>query len=90
MAQLIKAQTEALAAQTQAAAAQHLPSLKAFTGEGKLTNTDSERWLESFKKRATLVGWNENQQLHQLKLLLEKTFTKKTHISGPEEAKYYW
>ena len=74
MAELIRAQTEALAAQTQAAAAQHLPPLKTFTGEGKLTDTDSfERWLESFEERAKLVGWNEAQQLHQLKLLLDRT-----------------
>jgi len=74
MAQLIRAQTEALAAQIQAAAVQHLPPLKTFTGEGKLTDTDSfERWLESFEERAALVGWNEAQQLHQLKILLDKT-----------------
>ena len=74
VAQLIKAQTEALAAQTQAVAAQHLPPVKTFTGDGKLTDADSfERWLENFEERAKLVGWNEAQQLHQLKLLLDKT-----------------
>lgn len=57
LAQLIKAQTEALAAQTQAAAAQHLPPLKTFTGEGRLSDADSfERWLENFEERAKLVG----------------------------------
>ena len=57
MAQLIRAQTEALAAQTQAAAAQHLPPLKTFIGEGKLTDAYSfERWLENFEERAKLVG----------------------------------
>jgi len=48
--------------------------LKAFTGEGNLTDTDSfERWLENFEERVAFVGWNEAQQLHQLKLLLDKT-----------------
>ena len=74
IAHLIKAQTEALAAQTQAAAAQHLPPLKTFTGDGKLTDADSfERWLENFEEQAKIVGWNEPQQLQQLKLLLDKT-----------------
>ena len=69
LAQFIKAHTKALAAQTQAAAAQQLPSLKMFTGEGQLTDVDRcERWLENFEKRAKLVGWSEAQQLHQLKL----------------------
>lgn len=73
-AELLRAQTEAIAAQTQATAAQHLPPLKTFTGEGKLTDADSfERWLEHFEERAKLAGWNQAQQLHQLKLLLDKT-----------------
>ena len=88
MAELIIAQTEALAAQTQAAAAQHLPPLKSFTGEGKLTDTDSfERWLESFEERAKLVGWNEAQQLHQLKLLLDRTALRAFRMF-PEEDRY--
>ena len=54
VAQLIKAQTEALAAQTQAVAAQHLPPVKTFTGDGKLTDADSfERWLENFEERSS-------------------------------------
>ena len=74
MAKLLKAQTEAIAAQTQAAAAQHLPPLKPFTGEDvQVGEKTFERWLELFEERAKLAGWEPTQQLHQLKLLLDKT-----------------
>ena len=74
MTTLLKAHTEAIAAQTQATAAQHLPPLKAFTGEGKQVEEDGfERWIEQFEERAKVAGWSIEQQLHQLKLLLEKT-----------------
>ena len=35
-----------------------------------------EKWIEHFEERAGPVGWNEAQQLHQLKLLLGKTASK--------------
>ena len=74
MTTLLKAHTEAIAAQTKATAAQHLPPLKAFTGEGKQVEVDGfERWIEQFEERAKVAGWSIEQQLHQLKLLLEKT-----------------
>ena len=74
MKQLLMAHTEAIAAQTQATAAQHLPPLKPYTGEGKQVEEDGcERWIEQFEERAKIAGWNTAQQLHQLKLLLEKT-----------------
>ncbi len=68
MSRLLQAQTEALTAQTKATAAQHLPPLKPFTGEGKLTDDESfETWIEHFEKGAGLAGWSKSQQLHQLK-----------------------
>ena len=68
---LLQAQTEALTSQTKATA---VPPLKLFTGEGKLTDDESfETWIEHFEERAGLTGWSKSQQLHQLKLLLEKT-----------------
>ena len=74
MSQLLKAHTEAIAAQTQAATAQHLPPLKPYTGEGKQIEEDGvDRWLEQFEERAKIFGWSAVQQLHQLKMLLEKT-----------------
>jgi len=87
---LLQAQTEALAAQTRATTAQHLPPLKSFTGEGKVTEDDSfERWLEHFEERASLAGWSKNQQLHQLKLLLEKTALKAFRVLPEEERDEY-
>ena len=74
MTRLLEAHTEAIAAQTQATAAQHLPPLKAFTGEGKQMEEDGfERWIEQFEERAKVAGWSTEQKLHQIKLLLEKT-----------------
>ena len=87
---LLQAHTEALAAQTRATAAQHLPSLKPFTGEGKLTEEDSfERWLEHFEERASLAGWSSTQKLHQLKLLLEKTALRAFRVFPVEEREDY-
>ena len=71
MARLLKAHTEAIAAQTQATAAQHLPPLKSYTGKGKQVEEDGfDHWIEQFEERARIAGWNNDQQLHQLKLLL--------------------
>ena len=52
MSRLIQAQTEALAAQTRAAATQHLPPLKPFTGEGiGMDDGNSfEKWIEHFEE----------------------------------------
>lgn len=47
MSRLLKAQTDALSAQTQATAAQHLPPLKSFSGEGG-----------QLREMAKLAGWS--------------------------------
>lgn len=79
MFKLLKA---AIAAQTQAAAAQHLSLVKPFTGEGKQVESDGcNSWLEQFEERAKIAGWSAVQQLHQLKLLLDCT-TCFSHASG--------
>lgn len=71
---LLQVQMEAMAAQARAAAVQHLPALRYFTGEGKDTADDSfDRWIERFHERAKIAGWEEEQQLYHLKLHLEKT-----------------
>ena len=31
-----------------------------------------DRWIEQFEERDRIAGWNNDQQLHQLKLLLDK------------------
>ena len=62
MSRLLKAHTEAIAAQTQAAAAQHLPPLKPYSGEGKQIEDDGlDRWLEQFEERAKIAGWSAAQ-----------------------------
>lgn len=69
MTRLLEAHTDAIAAQTQATAAQHLPPLKAFTGEGKQVEEDGfERWIEQLEERAKVAGWSAEQKLHQIKL----------------------
>ena len=90
MAKLLKAQTEAIAAQTQAAAAQHLPPLKPFTGEDvQVEEKTFERWLELFEERAKLAGWEPTQQLHQLKLLLDKTALRAFRTFQPADRENY-
>jgi hypothetical protein len=43
----------------------------------RLTEEDSvERWFEHFEERAMLAGWNREQRVHQLTLLLERTALK--------------
>ena len=77
MTRLLQAQTEAIAALTQATAAQHLPPLETFTGEGMETEEKTfDRWIELFEERAKVAGWGPAQQLHQLKFLLDKTALK--------------
>ena len=51
---LLQAQTEALAAHTMAMAAQHLPPLKPFTGEGKLTALRGG--LSTLRREPVLLG----------------------------------
>ena len=47
--QLLKAQTDVIAAQAKAVAVQNLPSLTCYTGEGgDATNDGFDRWLERF------------------------------------------
>ena len=58
----------------QAAAAQNLPTLPKFSGEGNQDEDNSfSRWHESFEERALLTGWTPEQKLCQLKAHLEKT-----------------
>lgn len=58
----------------QAAAAQSLPTLQKFSGEGNQDEDDSfSHWHESFEERALLTGWTPEQKLCQLKAHLEKT-----------------
>lgn len=72
--QLLKAQTEAMTAQAQAAAVQHLPAFHCYTGEDDQTDNEVfDRWLERFEERAKLAGWNKEQKLYQLKLHLDLT-----------------
>ena len=47
---------------------------------------EQDRWAEQFEERASLAGWGEAQQLHQLKLLLEKIASEYSRCF-PEEAK---
>ena len=58
----------------QAAAAQSLPTLPKFSGDGNEDDENSfSRWHESFEERALLMGWTPEQKLCQLKAHLEKT-----------------
>ena len=57
-----------------AAAAQQLPALPLYTGEGKQAVDDGfERWVERFKERAKVAGWTTEHQLYQLKVHLDQT-----------------
>ena len=90
MTRFLKAHTEAIAAQTQATAAQHLPPLKAYTGEGKQVEEDGfERWIEQFEERAKIASWSTEQQLHQLKLLLENTALRVYRALPPADQNNY-
>ncbi len=71
MTRLMKAQTDAMAAQARAAIIQHLPR---FTGEGQDTVDDNfGKWAELFKERAKFSGWGPDDQLYHLKTHLEKS-----------------
>ena len=72
--QLLKAQTNVMAAQAEAVAIQNLPTLSRYTGEGVDTSDDGfDRWLESFQERAKFADCSEEEQLYQLKLYLDIT-----------------
>lgn len=69
MTDLLRAQVQAM---TQAAAAQSLPPLAYYNGEGSQTDEEGvDRWLERFVERGQLVGWTDEVKLCQLKLHLE-------------------
>ena len=70
----LQAQAEAMAAHARATAAQQLPALPLYTGEGKQAADDGfERWIERFKERAKVAGWTTEHQLYQLKVHLDQT-----------------
>ena len=57
MTTFLQAQAEAMAAHAHATAAQQLPALPFYTGEGKQAADDGfERWIERFKERAKVAG----------------------------------
>ena len=90
MAKLLKAQTKMLAAQAQAAVAQGFPPLPRFSGEKLQSEDDSfERWIESFKERATLAGWSKDQRLYQLKVHLKRTALQVFRMLPEQEQKEY-
>ena len=63
-----------MAAHARATAVQELPALPLYTGEGKRAADDGfERWIERFKERAKVAGWNTEHQLYQLKVHLDQT-----------------
>ena len=76
MAELLKAQTQMLATQAQAASIQSLPALTPFTREesqSQLFDEDFDHWLKSFEERALVARWTAEQKLCQLKAHLKKT-----------------
>lgn len=73
LAQLVKTQTDMVAAQTRAMSAQTLPPMPHFSGEGDQTEDTFERWLEQFEERAKLVSWSEDHKKYHLKMSLDKT-----------------
>ena len=63
-----------MAAHARATAAQQLPALPSYTGEGKHAADDGfERWVERFRERAKVAGWTTEHQLYQLKSHLDHT-----------------
>ena len=74
MSRLLEAQTQMMAMQASAVAAQNLPPMPRFTGEDIQSDDDNfDRWIEHFEERAKLAGWTEEQCVYQLKVHLEKT-----------------
>ena len=73
LAQLVKTQTDLVAAQTRAMSAQTLPPMSHFSGEGVQSGEDGfDCWLEQFEERVKLVGWSEDHKKYQLKMLLDR------------------
>lgn len=88
--ELLKAQTEAMTAQAQAAAVQHLPAFHCYTGEDDQTDDEVfDRWLERFEERAKLAGWSNEQKLYHLKLHLDKTALQVFRMLPESERKSY-
>ena len=74
MSRLLEAQTQMIAMQASAVAAQNLPPVPRFTGKDiQLDDDNFDRWIEHFEERAKLAGWTEEQRVYQLKVHLEKT-----------------
>ena len=74
MAQLLKAQTNAMAAQAKAVVIQNLPPLLCYTGEGDDVVEDGyDKWVEKFGERARFAGSSNEDQLYQFKLHLDRT-----------------
>ena len=90
VAQLLKAQTDVMSAQAQAASYQHLPPLEKFSGEGVQADDEGfDKWIEHFQERAELAGWDEKQKLYHLKLQLEKTAREAYRMFTDEERSTY-
>ena len=52
-----------MTAQTKAMAAQSLPPLAHFSGEGSLVGDESfDRWLEHFEELSAVAGWSEDHK----------------------------
>ena len=73
IAQLIRNQTDMVAAQAKAISAQSLPPLVHFSGEVTKSVEDGfDKWLEQFEERAKQVGWSDEHKKYHLKMLLDK------------------
>ena len=74
MAKFIQAHTDMMAAQTKAMAAQSLPPLVHFSGEGSLVGEESfERWLEHFEERVAVAGWSDKTAFQTFCMLSKET-----------------
>ena len=74
-----------MAAQTKVMAAQSLPPLPHFSGEGNLVGENTfERWVEHFEERAAVAGWTGEEKKYQLKMHLDKTAFQ-TYCNLPKE-----
>ena len=74
MTKFMQVQTDMMAAQAKAMAAQNLPPLVHFSGEGSLVGDESfDRWLEHFEELAAVAGWSEEHKKYRLKMHLSKT-----------------
>ena len=88
VAELMKAQSQMLAAQAKAASVQSLPALTPFTGEesqSRLFDEDFDHWLKSFEERAFVAGWTAEQKLCQLKAHFKKTALQMFRLLSEDE-----